>query len=143
VNRVRDTGIDLVIDVGEEAQPLGLPLTEHVEPVGNERRILDLDTDLLDGRHQKVAVVVTSQHTGKQPDHRRTADRCTQVVPRTIARDTHVEIAAKRRVPQMHRRQAALFAGRDLRQQIRCLSRIAHIPSRRRYRSASPSRRRA
>ena len=94
-----------VVDIGAEPQqPASIvALLEHLDR--QKRRIVDADADLLHRRHEKVLAVLALENRRKQPDQRRPPDRRPHVEPRTIAGDSHVEIAAERRIPQMHRGQ--------------------------------------
>src|SRR6202011_5247593 len=71
-----------------------------------ERRVVDTDADLLNRGHEKVLAVLALEDGRKQPHQRRPPDWSSHVEPRTIAGDSHVEIAAEWRIPQMHRRQS-------------------------------------
>jgi len=125
--RVLFTSLDLVLDIGDKAQALRLTLATDFQPDRNERRIFDLDTDLLYRCHQEVVVAVAANHRGKQTHHCRPPDRRTLIVPGPVARDAHVQIATERRVPQMHRRQPFLLpASGQLRKQIPSLACIGH-----------------
>jgi len=85
-----------------QQRPARIALFAHLDR--EERRIVDPDADLLDRRHQKVSALLALEDGREQPHQRRPADWRSHVEPRTIAGDSHVEIAAERRVPQMHRR---------------------------------------
>jgi hypothetical protein len=56
-----------------------------------------------------VLAVFALEDRRKQPDQRGPTDRRPHIVPRTVTGDSHVDIAAERRIPQMHGRQS--FAG--------------------------------
>ena len=84
----------------------GLVLHLH----GEERRVVDANADLFDRGHEKVLAVFALEDGREQPHQRRPADRRAHVEPCSVGGDSHVEIAAERRIPQMHRRQP--LAGR-------------------------------
>ena len=66
----------------------------------DERRVLDLDVELLDRRDQHEAAVRLAPQDGReQPHHRRPADRAALVIPGAVARDPHLAVAAMARVP--------------------------------------------
>jgi len=125
--RVLFTRLDLIIDIGDKAQALPFTLATDFQPNRNERRVFDLDTDLLYRRHQEIVLTVATNHRGKQTHHCRPPNRRTLIVPGPVARDTHVQVATERRVPQMHRRQPFLLpTSGKLRQQISSLACIGH-----------------
>ena len=99
-----------VFDIGAEGQNrLAVPrLRPHLDR--QERRVVDPDPDLLDRRHQNVTVAFLAHNRGEQLDQRRPADRRATIKPCSIGSDAHVDIAAVRRIPQMHRRRAAAAA---------------------------------
>src|SRR5262245_961996 len=93
-----------VVDIGAEAQQPAARVVLYPHFYGHEGRIIDPDADFLDRRDQKMLAVLTLKDSGEQPHQRRAANWRSQIEPRTITGDSHVEVAAKRRVPQMHRR---------------------------------------
>ena len=99
------TGLHHIVNIGDETQQLRFALPAHVQPHRDEGRIFDLDTDLFHRRKQEVIIAIASNHCGEQTNHRRTPDGRALVKPGTVSCDTHVEVAAEWRVPQMHRRQ--------------------------------------
>ena len=60
------------------------------------------------GVTRKYLSLLALEHRGEQLDQRGPADRRLQIEPGAVGGDAHVEIAAERRVPQMHRRRALL-----------------------------------
>ena len=86
------------------------PSDAHLD--GEERRVVDLDADALDRRHQHVAFAVLAQDRGEELHERQAADRRAQVEPRSVGGDAHVDVAAVGRIPQVHRRGAALGEAR-------------------------------
>ncbi len=70
----------------------------------HEGCIVDGYSDLLDRSHQEVLVFVLSENRREQANKLVPTDGRAEVEPRAIPCDPYVEIAAKRRVPQMDRR---------------------------------------
>ena len=99
-----------IIDIGAEPQQAAVfvPIPDHLD--GEKRRVIDANADFLHRSDQKVFAVLAFQDRGEQPHQRRPADRRSHVKPRAVAGDSHVQIAAKRRIPQMDWRQT--LAGR-------------------------------
>src|SRR5262249_6603115 len=95
-----------VIDIGAEMQLLALLSLLRLELDREERRVLDGDAAFLHRRDQEILVAFAFEHRGEQLHQRRSPDRGLEIEPSAIGRDTHVEVAAKRRIPQMHRRRA-------------------------------------
>ena len=62
------------------------------------------------GAKEAISTVIFGQDRGKQPDQSWPADRRAHIIPSAVGCDSHIEIAAKGWIPQMHRRQA--FSGR-------------------------------
>src|SRR5580692_1557550 len=98
---MRGIATNPVIDIGPETQQRAacVALLEHLDR--EERRVVDADADLLHRRHEKVLAVLALQDRRKKPDQRRPADWRAHVKPRTIACDSHIEIAAEWRIPKM------------------------------------------
>ncbi|MCY1184760.1 hypothetical protein D9M73_254800 [compost metagenome] len=105
-----------------------MPLPFNLQGHGNERRVIDLDADLLDRSDQKVVITIATDNRREQLDHRLTPDWRPQVVPGAIASDAHVDIAAECRVPQMDWRQP-LVRFWNLRQQVVGFARSTHVIS--------------
>ena len=108
-----------VIYIGAKAQQpaSAVALSDHFD--GEKRRIIHADADLLDWCHQKVLAILSLEDCRKQPNQRRPANRRPHVKPRTVTGDSHIEIAAERRIPKMHRRQC-LSGGADIRSLAGC-----------------------
>ena len=134
-NQMVGVGEHEVVDMGAEAQHLLPALARGGHFHGEERRVVDLDADLLHRRHQIVAAVrIVAQDRRKQLHHPLSPDRRAEIVPGAVAGDAQIDIAAELRVPQMHRRIALAL---DLRQDTRqiggafpVLVLLAHIPAR-------------
>ena len=96
-----------VTDIGHEFQPGRHGFKIHRD----ERRVIDLDPDLFHRSNQIVVIALAPDDPRKQADQFDPPDRCAKVKPGPVAGDAHVDIAAKRRVPQMYRGRA-FFAAR-------------------------------
>ena len=94
-----------VVDIGSETQQGAAFVVFLAHLDRKKRRVIDADADLFHRRHEKVLAVLALEDRGKKPNQRRPADWRAHVKPRTIACDSHVDVAAERRIPQMHRRQ--------------------------------------
>ncbi len=93
-------GDHLVVEIGAKAQALVPARALDRKRDRNERGVLDLDAPFLDRSDQPVgSVVVAAQDRGEQLDQRFAADGRAVIEPSAVARDPHVEIAAKRRLP--------------------------------------------
>ncbi|MNM80386.1 hypothetical protein D3C81_923560 [compost metagenome] len=125
--RVLRPCINLILNITGKAQHLLLAAALHLHRHRHERRVIDLDTDLLHWRHQEVVITVTAHDGGEQANHRLASDGCAQVVPGTVPSDAHVDIATEVGVPQMHRWQPLVGLG-NLRQQIVGLATLGHHP---------------
>ena len=102
------TGGNKVADIGFEGQDLCLTFTRWLEIDGYKRRIIDSDTDLFDRSDEEIVVAVFPQNRREQADQFETPDRRSEVKPRPVTGDAHVQITAKGRIPQVYRRQSAL-----------------------------------
>ena len=100
-----------IVDIGAEAQQRSalVRVLDHFD--SQKRRIVDLDADLLDRRHQEVFVALALQNGREQPHQGGTTDRRAEIEPGSVRSDAHVEIAAERRIPQMYGRQALALGG--------------------------------
>ena len=119
--------LHLVIDIGPEAQDLLAPGAFDHQLDRHEGCIVDTDSAFLYRGHKEIVIPVAPDDGGKQPHHRLPSDRRAQVMPAAIAGDTHIDIAAAFRVPQVHRGQPLALVARDLSQQISRLACIAHV----------------
>src|SRR5262245_14396826 len=95
---------DPVVDVGAEVEDVARRPIRNLEFDREERRVVHRDAALLDRRDQKIPVAFTLEYGSKQLDQRGPADWRLHVEPGAVGRDPHVEIAAKRRIPQVYRR---------------------------------------
>ena len=66
-----------------------------------EWRIFDDDADFLDRGNQKILIALALEHRGEQTHQGGTPDRCLLIEPGAVGGDPHVDIAAKRRIPQV------------------------------------------
>src|ERR1035437_4982390 len=83
---------------------------------GEEWDFYDDYPDLFDRGDQEIFVALALEHRGEQLDHGGASDRGLLVEPGTVGGDPHVDIAAKRRIPQLHRRRRpAAVAGQRCR----------------------------
>ncbi len=111
-NRMFCSGLRKIADIRLECQGLRLALPLDGEVHRHERRVIDGNPDLFDRRDKKIIVAVPAQNGREQTHQFLPANRCAKVKPRPVPRDAHVQIAAKRRVPQVYGWQAfALFRG--------------------------------
>ena len=103
---VRPAG-DPVVDIGAEVAARGrsAPSSTSISTARNGASSTVMP-HFSDRRDQEILVALALEHGGEQLDQRRPADRRLEVVPGAVGGDPHVEIAAKRRVPQVHRRRA-------------------------------------
>ena len=79
-----------------------------------ERHVVDSDANFFDRRNEDVPIAVLAQNRREKLDERRPADRRTAIEPCSVSRDAHVDIAAVGRIPEVHRRAAALTPRRCL-----------------------------
>ena len=109
-------GDDEVAGVEPEGEAAASPFAFALQLDRDERRVLDLDVELLDRRDQdEAAVGLAAQDGREQAHHRRPADRAALVKPGAVARDPHLAVAAMGRVPALDRRQPPLLGQpRDL-----------------------------
>ena len=103
-----------VLDIGAERQPrfVRLVLDAHLDR--QKWRVVDLDPDFLDRRHQNIAVALLAHDRGEQLHERRPANRRATIKPCSVGSDAHVDIAAVGRIPRRRRRQAAQSPRRRL-----------------------------
>src|SRR5262245_18464391 len=90
---------DPIINIGTKRQYLPALIVADLKLDGQEGRVGDDDPAFLDRRDQKILVALALEHRGKQLPEPVTADPSLQVEPCPVARDSHVEIAAERRIP--------------------------------------------
>jgi len=109
--RVLGAGACLITHIGHEGQALVLALPLGPEIDGDKGRIIDGDADLLDRGDQKILAPLALEDGREQPYQCRAAYGRALIEPCAVARDPHVQITAKGRVPQMHRRQPLARAG--------------------------------
>src|SRR4029077_3129337 len=107
--RVGRPGRDPVVRIGAKRQHARRPRAFLLHLDRGERRVVDRDADLLDRGDEKILLAFALEHRRKQLGQRVPPDRRFQVEPGAVGGDAHVEVAAERRIPQMHRRRA-LFA---------------------------------
>ena len=100
--------LDPILDVGPEPQNSLWFFPRHRHFHGKERRVLDFYADFFDGRDKNIAFRVLAQNRRKKPHEGGAADRRAAVKPRPVSGDPHVDIAAIRRIPLLHRRQCLL-----------------------------------
>src|SRR5271157_561180 len=98
--------LDPIPDIGRKSQnQLRLrPRDRHFN--SQESRVLDLYANFLDGRDENIAVGVLAQNGREEPHEGWPADRRAAVKPGPVAGNPHVDVAAKRRIPLLHRRQS-------------------------------------
>src|SRR5262249_35900689 len=91
-----------VVDVGAEMQHLAMISLLGLKLDREERRVFDDDPAFLDRRDQEVFVPFPLEDRGEELHQRRPPDRGLEIEPSAVRRDAHIEVAAKRRIPQMH-----------------------------------------
>jgi len=106
-DRVVRPGIGMIPDIGFEPQDLRLARALDVEIHRDKGRVLDRDPPSFNRRDKDIPVVIAPQDRREEPHQRRPVDRRSEVIPRPVPRDPHVQIAAVIRVPLMNRRQPA------------------------------------
>ncbi len=79
----------------------------------HERAVLDLNTQLLHRRHQKVRVPFPPEHRGEHAIHPRSPDLSLIVEPATVAINAHPALTHPFRVPLGNRGQRAIRLGRQ------------------------------
>src|SRR5262245_54778180 len=97
----------------------------------HERSVVDRDPAFFDWGHQEVLVPFPLEHRGEQLDQGEPADRGLEVEPGAVGGDAHVEIAAKWRIPEVHRgcpfrRRPAYGAGDGVEPGWLCLPFLRH-----------------
>src|ERR1700733_12502366 len=92
-----------IVDIGAEMQHASVRAIFGVELYREERRIVDRDAALLDWRNQEVIVALALKDRCEQFYQCRPADRGFEIKPRPVSGDTHIEIAAKWRIPAFDR----------------------------------------
>ena len=97
-DRVVRPGQNPVADIGYKVQPGGRGVKIH----RNKRGVIDGNTDLFHRGDKEIGVPLALDDAGEQLDQFDPANRCAQIEPCPVAGDPHVDIATKRRVPQMH-----------------------------------------
>jgi hypothetical protein len=97
---------DPVVDIGAEMQNALPRLCLDSELHGEERRVIDLDAAFLHRRDEIIFVLFALEHRGEELHQRRPPDGRLEIVPGAVGGDAHIEVAAERRVPQVHRRRA-------------------------------------
>ena len=106
--------------VGLERERLVGAAAFGLEIDGDKGGIFDLDADLFDRRDQEIIVIFTDQNRRKEFHQPHAANRGALIEPGAVAFDLHVQIAAKRRVPLLYRRQSACFGGGNRRGKAFC-----------------------
>src|ERR1700730_14523891 len=102
-NRMAGARLDPILDIGPEPQHLVRSLLRRPHFHGQKRCVLDFYADPLDRRDKNVAIGVLAQDRREKPHEGGAADRRAAIKPRPVAGDPHVDIAAKRRIPLLHR----------------------------------------
>ena len=69
---------------------------------GDKRRIINFDADFFNWGDEEIVIVVFADDTRKKLHKWFAADGCAKVEPSSIACNSHVQVTAKWRVPQMH-----------------------------------------
>ena len=96
---------DHIAGLGGEAQIDDSPLLVPLDLYGQERGILDADTDLLHRRDQVViAVIVMAKNRAEQLHQGLPADGSPHVEPLPVTADLHVELATIGGIPLVDRR---------------------------------------
>src|SRR6266545_98713 len=75
----------------------------RLELDGKEWRVFDGDPAFLDRGDEEILVAFALEDRGEELHQRRPSDRSLEIEPGAVRRDAHVEIAAKRRIPPVHR----------------------------------------
>ena len=101
---------DPVVDIGAEIENRPARILLDLQLDGEERRVFDDDADLLHRGDQEILVALALEHRGEQLDQSRPPNRRLLIEPGAVGGDPHVDIAAKRRIPQMDRRRPFAFA---------------------------------
>src|SRR5690606_33024724 len=102
--RVLRPGNRLLAKIGDEGEDLLTPLALCPQVHRHEGRVIDGDANLLAGGDEEIPIPLALQDRGEKLDKGGSADRRAEIVPRAVAGDADVEIAAEGRVPEMHRR---------------------------------------
>ena len=111
---IRGAGGNHIIHMGQEPHDLFAPGSLDLEIDRDKRRVINRDSDLLDGRDEKVRISILPQNRRKQFDKPFAADRGAEIEPGPVPRNPHVQITAIRWIPEMYRRQppcCGLFCG--------------------------------
>jgi hypothetical protein len=101
-NRMVETRLDPIPDIGQKSQHLVRSSMRDNHFHRRERSVLDLYADFLDGRNKNIAVRLLAQNRRKKSHQGGPVNRRAVIKPRPVARDPHVDIAAKRRIPLFH-----------------------------------------
>ena len=110
-HRMLRTGARHIAHIGVEDQRLIRRLAFEVHGGRDEGHVLDRDADLLDRRHQNIALLVLAQDRGEEPHQRGAADRRAVIEPGAVAADAHVDLTAIGRVPALDRARLRRIAG--------------------------------
>jgi len=102
-NRMAGARLDPILDIGQKPQHLVRSLMRDRHFHRKERHVLDFYAHFLDGRDENVAVRILARYRREKPHEGGAADRRAAIKPRPVARDPHIDIAAKRRIPLLHR----------------------------------------
>ena len=107
---VFSAGGDGFADIGEEDDFLAGAGVDDFHVHGEKGAILDLDSHFLDWIDEKIRIPFPLEDRGEEIDHGLAADRPAFMVPNAVPGDAQVDVAAKRRIPKMHWRRAAVVA---------------------------------
>jgi len=103
-NRMIGTGAGEFPDIGFKGQNLITPCPGNLEVDSDKGGVVHDDANFLDGRDETIIVTVLATDGRKETDQHLPAHWSAEIPPGSVPRDSHVQIAAERRIPQMHRR---------------------------------------
>lgn len=87
------------VKVCAETYPLVSPGTGRRHIYRRKRRVFDLDTAFFDGRFQpEITRLVTFQDGGEKFDHRQPVNWRAPIMPNSVPRDPHIDIAVELRI---------------------------------------------
>src|SRR5262249_1859814 len=96
-----------VVDVSAKMKRLARSGCLEPQLDRHEWHVIDRDSALFDRSHKEVAVTFALKYGREQFDQGGPPDWGLEIVPSSVGGDPHVEVAAERRIPQVHRRKTA------------------------------------
>src|SRR6266849_2735913 len=111
--RVAGATHDPIVHIGAEAKLPPRPAIVDLQLNGHKRRIFYQDAAFFYWSDEEIFFALALQYGSEQSDQGGSADRSSLVEPSTVGRNSHVNLAAIGRIPEVDRGRS--FAGRGFR----------------------------